>query len=188
MKIKYLLAAATVAALPSLASAVTIGQLDVVGSVNPSNSQYTATGEVDFVGFGTAEIASGIFASIITNAEALGNPSEPTIFDLFDIEFEAPGPQLIFSGGGFSFFATSFLNFDNVFPGRAFDADGFVTTASGNLPGRFSLSTQALSSGETQVSFSSTTTVIPLPASALLLISAMAGLGFLSYRRRSAVA
>ena len=188
MKTKQLLAATLVAALPTMASAVPIGQLDIVGRVNPSNSEFTTTGEIDFLGVGTAEVATGIFEAIITDTEALGNPIEPTVFDLFDLEFEDPSPQLLYSGGGFSFFATSFQNFDNDFPGRGFDAEGFMTTASGDLPGSFSLSTQATSSGQTQVSFSSTTTVIPVPASALLLISALGGLALLKNRRRMAAA
>lgn len=186
MNQRNILAAAIVAALPISANAVTLGQLDIVGNLNPSTSQYTPDGEIDFLGIGTATSATGIFSSVVTIEEALGGFFDPTVFDLFDIQFEAAPPQLIYSGGGFSFFATEFGNFDNDLPGRAFDASGFVTTPSGNLRGQFALSTQVTDLGQTLVSFSSTTTAIPVPASVLMLIAAMASLGWLSYRCRAA--
>jgi hypothetical protein len=182
-----ILAAAILAAAPISANAVTLGQLDIVGNLNPSTSQYTPTGQVDFLGEGTSTSATGIFSSVVTVDEALGNPFDPTTFDLFDVAFAGPNPQVIFSGAGFSFTATEFLNFDNVFPGRAFEARGFVAGPSGNLVGSFSLSTQATTPQQTLVSFSSTTIAIPLPASALMLIAALGTLGWLSYRSRATV-
>jgi hypothetical protein len=187
MKLTTIVAAAFVAALPLSANAVVLGQLDLVGNVNPSNSEYTETGQVDLYPTATATIATGVFDSVITNEEALGN-GDPTVFEVFDLAFDNPDPQLVFTGGGFSFTATSFLNFDNQFPGRAFDAQGFATGPFGSLPGVFSLSSQARGPGETRVSFSSTTTVVPVPASVLMLISALGGLGLLSYRRGAAFA
>jgi hypothetical protein len=188
MKLIKIAAVAIVVAFPISANAVVLGQLDLVGNVNPSNSVYSSTGQVDFVGDATATIASGVFDSVTTIEEAQGNPLEPTVFSMSDIDFGNTLPQQIFSGGGFSFTATGFSDFDNMFPGRAFDAQGFATGPFGNLPGVFSFSSQARGPGETLASFSSTTTVIPVPASILMLISAIGGFGFLSYRRRSAAA
>ena len=173
-----------VATLPFSANAATIGQLDVVGNLNPANSTHTPTGQVDFVGDGSATNATGVFSPVVTIEEALLGPIfSPTVFSLFDIEFEETTPQLIYSGGGFSYFATSFMDFDNELPGRAFDAMGFVTGPSGRLPGMFSLSSQVNDIGQALVSFSSTTTVVPVPATLLMLVSALSGLGLLSYQR-----
>jgi hypothetical protein len=188
MKLIQIAAVAIIAAFPLSAYAVVLGQLDLVGNVNPSGSEYTSTGQVDFIGDATATVASGVFDSVVTNAEAQGNPLEPTAFSMFDIDFGNALPQQIFSGGGFSFTATGFSDFDNQFPGRAFDAEGFATGPFGDLPGVFSFSSQARGPGETLASFSSTTTVIPVPASILMLISAIGGFAILSYRRRAAAA
>jgi hypothetical protein len=187
MKLITIVAAALVAALPLSANAVVLGQLDLVGSVNPSASEYTDTGQVDLFPTAVAEIATGVFEPVITIEESVGD-GDPTVFEVFDLAFGNPDPQLVFSGGGFSFTATSFLNFDNQFPGRAFDAQGFATGPFGSLPGVFSFSSQARGPGETRVSFSSTTTVVPVPASVLMLFSALAGLGLISCRREPAVA
>jgi hypothetical protein len=186
MRLNKILAAATIAAIPMSASAVPFSQLDVVGNLNPSTSQYAPDGEIDFIGIGTATSATGIFADITTIEEALGNPFDPTVFDLFDFGFDEAIPVLIYSGGGFSFFATVFSDFDNDAPGRAFSARGFITGPSGELPANFALSTQVTDVGETLVSFSSTaTTVIPVPASVLMLLAALAGLGLIAHRRRA---
>ena len=181
--IRALAAAAVVASVPLSANAVTLGQLDVVGNLNPSNSVYSPTGQIDFVGDASATVATGVFSPVVTIDEALLGPVfSPTVFSLFDIEFEEAAPQLIYSGGGFSFFASAFMDFDDELPGRGFSADGFATGPSGRLPGMVSLSSQVTDLGQTLVSFSSTTTVIPVPATLLMFLSALGGFGLLSYR------
>ena len=190
MKIAATIVAATLTTVPISAQAATVGQLDIIGSVNPSSSTYTPTGNVDFIGTGKAEFATGVFESVVTLDEALAGPGfAPTLFDLFDISFPTPGT--IYQGGGFMFTATSFSDFDNALPGRGFTALGTLSGAFGSIPGMFSLSSQATNLDQTRVSFSSTTSVVPLPASVFMLLSAiggLGGLGFLSRRREVSVA
>jgi hypothetical protein len=190
MNLNKLLAVALVAAAPVSANAVPISQLDVVGNLNPSTSEYSSTGQIDFIGVGTATSATGIFADVVTIEEALDNPPfDPTVFDLFDFEFDDDTPVLVFSGGGFSLFVTQFVSFDNELPGRAFSATGFVAGPSGDLQAQFSLSTQVNDLDETLVSFSSTATaIIPVPASVLMLLASLAGLGLIGYRRKAEAA
>lgn len=189
MKLKALIGAAAIAAaLPAAASAAVLGQLDISGVINNATTTFSPTGGVDFAQpmLGTAEIATGIFADIITVNEFLLGGGDPTTFDLFDINF-ADAPETIYAGGGFSFIASSFFGFDNetlTDDDRGFSARGTVFGPSGlRLPGTFAFSTQGI---QAQVSFSSTTTAVPLPASVLMLLGALGGLGVLSRRRQVA--
>lgn len=174
VKLKMLIGAAAIAALPLAAEAVMIsGQLDITGIVNVQNSSFVPGGFLDFEGDGTVVIAtddfSGLFGATAT---------------LFDLDFVAP--EDVYTVGGFTFEATSFFDFDSAIPGRAFSASGVIT---GNgfdaTPGLLRLSTQSTSPTQLIASFSSTTTAtpIPLPASVLMLMAALGGLGVVSRRR-----
>ena len=176
MKLRTLALAAAVAAVPLVGQAALIkGQLDITGNINLSGSTFSPTGNVDFnpeTGF--SNIATGDFSSINTIFE--GNA---TVFELTDIQFASPGT--IYSGGGFEFIATSFFGFDNAGEARGFMASGIIRALGfDDTPGKFSFSTQ---DDLANVSFSSTTTVIPLPASVLMLVGALGGLAFIGKRR-----
>lgn len=181
MKLRTLTLAAAMASFPLVSQAALIqGQLDISGRVNLSNSTFTKTGNVDFddtvseIGF--ADIATGDFSSVNTQYDP-----NPTQFDFTDIIFSNPGT--LYEGGGFEFIATEFFAFDNGAPSLGFMAKGIIRAAGfDDTPGNFSFSTQ---SGVAVASFSSTTTVVPLPASVLMLMGALGGLAFLG-RRRSA--
>lgn len=176
----FSLAAALALALPLSAQAAMInGQLDISGLLNRDNSTFTPTGQIDFVGTGIALQATDDFAGSITPFV--------TMFTLYDISFAAPG--LIYQGGGFSFTASAFRNFDNAFPGRSFVADGTLTAAGFDAtPGVFALSTQStgLPNERVTVSFSSDTNAspapVPVPAAGFLLLG---GLGMLAAARRA---
>lgn len=173
--LKTLIAAAAIALSPLAAQAAMIeGQLDIVGVVNVQTSTYEAGGNLDF-----DQDAPGNRVNFVTGdfADYVSVLDVPTLFDL---NFTAP--ETVYSVGGFVFQALSFFDFDNTFPGRGFAASGTIT---GNgfdaTPGLLTFSTQTTNSSILQASFSSTTTpvaaAIPLPASALMLLTAFGGLG-----------
>lgn len=159
---------------PVAASAITVsGQIDIGGSVNLLNSDFSIGGNVDLNDPGFVALApTGDFAGI----------AQFTNVALVDIDFGAPGT--IWTVGDFSFVATAFKNIvDDVTKG--FTAIGFIADSSGGFEdttGTLSFSTQA--GGGTSVSFSSTT-VVPLPAAGLLLISAFGGLVFMRRRQQT---
>lgn len=180
VKLRGLLGAVALLALPVTANAAMIdGQLDVSGLLDRDNSEFASTGQIDFTSTGGLLQATGDFASIVTPGV--------TPFTFTDIDFSAPG--VIYSGGGVTFTASSFRDFDNAFPGRSFVANGFLS-ASGfdDTPGVFALSTQSTGQAreEATVSFSSTTDTvaapapIPVPAAGLLLLG---GLGAFAVAR-----
>jgi hypothetical protein len=172
------LGGATMSVAP--AEAVQIrGQLDITGVVNVQTSDFAPGGALDFDqgnAFNQVVIATGDFSSI-----ALG--TSPTLFDL---DFTAP--ETVYTVDGFTFTATSFFDFDNAFPGRGFAANGILSGAGfDDTPGVLAFSTQATSSGQVLASFSSSTTAIPLPASVLMLLAALGGLGIVSRGRSATV-
>lgn len=187
LKLKTVIGAGAIAlggACVSVAPAQAVminGQLDITGIVNVQTSDFMPGGALDF-DQGSPEnlvvIATGDFSSIPLN-------TSPTLFDLTFV-----APEDVYSVGGFTFTANEYFDFDNAFPGRGFAANG---TISGNgfddTDGLFTLSTQSNTPDQVQASFSSSTTAmpIPLPASVLMLLAALGGLGVVS-RRRSAAA
>lgn len=186
VKLKNLLTGAVIAlggAMVSIApasAAMLTGQLDITGIVNVQNSSFQAGGSVDFDPQTSSNvlIATGDFT-----------PFSNTTFDLFDLSLT--GPELVYSGDGLSFTATNYLDFDNAFPGRSFEAVGVLTLAGyDDTPAMLTLSTQSNNPSQIMASFSSSTTPtptpIPLPASVLMLFAALGGLGVLS-RRRTAI-
>lgn len=190
MELKSLIGAAAVAftgamltVAPAQAAQIS-GQLDITGILNVDNSIFAPGGNLDFDQGNVANIvaqADGDFATFATVGD------HPTLFDL---AFTAP--EDVYTVDGFTFRATSYTDFDNDFPGRSFAANGVL---SGNgfedTAGTLLLSTQAKGT-EVKVSFSSTTeatSAVPLPASVLMLLSALGGLGGLGFlSRRNAVA
>ncbi len=179
MKLKSVIAAAAIATLPLAVQAAPLtGQLDLVGVVNLQGSQFMPSGSVDFIGSGLAIIATEDFAAFMGTA-----------FDLFDIDFEMP--DLVYSGGGLSFTATNYTGFDNASPGRGFSATGVLKLAGyDDTPGVFALSTQETNANQVRASFSSSTmpAPVPLPASVLMLLGALSGLGVISRQRKAAQA
>lgn len=185
MKIKTLFGALGVAAAmamaPMAAQAVPIsGQLDITGNLNSATTEFTPTGLVDFdPETAVSTVATGTFAPLVTTVFEGG---APTSFALTDIDFTA-APGLVYSGGGITFTATSFGGFDDIAdPVRGFFANGIISIAGfDDTEGVLTVSTQA-GKGTGQISFSSTT-VIPLPAGIVFLLTALGGLGFVARRR-----
>lgn len=171
------LGSATLTAAPAQAAMID-GQLDITGVVNVQTSDFMPGGALDFEGNGNVIIATGDFAGLLGSSASL-----------FDLAFSAP--ELVYSVGGFSFTAIGYFGFDNDLPGRGFAANGVLTAVGyDDTPGLLTLSTQSNNSDQLMASFSSSTTAtpVPLPASALLLLGALGGLGFVSRRRNAAVA
>lgn len=178
MTIKSIIAAVAMVALPIVAQAATLsGQLDVVGRVNLTNSSFTAGGQVDFdPQVGVVLFGEGDFSAFAGQT-----------FDLFDIDFSTS--QVIYSGGGLTFTAASYFDFDNTSSDLGFMASGILKLAGyDDTPGVFSFSTQKTNSDQLVASFSSSTTptsAIPLPASVFMLLASLGGLGVVSRSRRA---
>ena len=184
MTLKSFIAAAVVAIsgaltalAPAQATTISVGsQLDIVGVVDVQNSSFQPGGSLVFVGDGIVNVATGGFAGLVGSTA-----------DLFDLNF-APAEK-VYSVAGFTFTATSYSNFDNAFPGRSFIARGILSHLDfDNTPGIFALSTQNVSGRQVLASFSSSTMAIPLPASVLMLMGGLAGLGVVSRLRSVATA
>lgn len=165
-KIKTLaLATAVTIAMPIASYAATIsGQIDISGTVNLNTSDFSAGGNADLNNPGFVSYATGDFDTFVNVPDAV---------NLTDIDFTAPGA--IWNVGGFTFVAHAFSDFiDNAV--KSFTAGG---TISGNgfddTLGTLTFTSQTNDPAVT-VSFSSTTTPVPVPAAGLLLI---AGLGSL---------
>ena len=175
-KLKMLgLAAAFAVAAPVAALAATIsGQIDITGSVNLNTSDFSASGNADLNNPGVVIIATGDFAAFT---------SPGSLASLTDIDFTAPGA--IWAVGGFTFTASAFSDFQDTST-KAFTADGVI---SGNgfedTDGILTFTSQENGDAVT-VSFSSTTTPVPVPAAGLLLTTALGGLAFARRRRKNA--
>ncbi len=174
-KLKTLAAAVAVLLMPVMGQAATVsGQIDISGLVNLGSTSFTPTGGVDLTPTGIVLQATGDFASTVSPADRA---------TLTDIDFTTPGD--IWTVGGFTFTATSFPVIDNVGPTVGFEAVGIV---SGNgfddTTGMIAFTTQP-QVGSVRVSFSSTT-VVPVPAAGLMLITALGGVAALRRRKRAA--
>lgn len=165
--LKNLILAAAIAGMPVAASAVTISsdsQIDISGTVNLDNSDFSAGGNVDLNDPGFVIFSTGDFGGV-----PIGS-----LVSLTDVDFSAPGA--IWSVGGFTYTATSYSDITNgtevgfmsygVITGNGFDATAGMLNLSGNPLNGFST-----------VSFSSTTAPVPVPAGFLLMGTALAGLG-----------
>ncbi len=195
MKIKTLFGALGVATAmamaPMAAQAVPVsGQLDISGQIDVPTSDFSVTGGVDFnPQIAGATGATGSFAPVVTLAESLGGGGTVTGFDLFDIDFAAGTPFVIYATeAGFApsitFSATSYGGFDNDGSDgtRGFFANGIISIAGfDDTEGLLQVSTQEIK-GVANVSFSATT-VVPLPAGIVFLLTALGGLGFVARRR-----
>lgn len=175
MNFKTIVAAAMLFIAPMAANAATVyGQLDVSGTVNLGGSTFSPTGNVDFVGSGIALIATNDFASYVNAGDTA---------TVIDIDFSTPG--VIWSVGGFTFTATSFSGYSNTSP--------FAFTAVGQITGNGFSATDGILTFSAQgngsfvnVSFSSTTATVPVPAAGLLLLTAVGGLGVARRRKKAA--
>ncbi len=172
--LKNLFVAAVVASLPMAASAATVtGQIDIAGNVNLPTSVFSAAGGADLEPTGIVTNATGGFASFAT--------AFLTAATLTDIDFATDA--VVWEAGGFTFTSTSFYNFVDTAVLKGFSALGVIT---GNgfdaTDGMLAFSAQPLN-GLTQVSFSSTTTPVPVPAGILLLGTALAGFGLVGRKR-----
>ncbi|MFC4670156.1 VPLPA-CTERM sorting domain-containing protein [Seohaeicola nanhaiensis] len=175
MKISKILATTAVAALlPVMASAATIsGQMDISGTVNLGTSNFSAGGNVDLNDPGIVIQATGDFGLFAT--------AFSTLVSLTDISFGTPGD--IWSAGGFTFTATAFSNIVDA-AAKSFVASGYI---SGNgydqTIGSLSFTTQ--SSGDATVSFSSTTSPVPVPAAGFLLVGGLGAMAALRRRKKA---
>jgi len=157
---------------PVAAQAATVsGQIDISGTVNLATSDFSATGNVDLNDPGVVLQATKDFSSV---------PVFSTV-SLFDIDFTAPGA--IWSVGGFTFTATSFTNIVN----GLFQGFTAIGTISGNgfddTNGVLDFSTQG---SQAIVSFSTTTTAVPVPAAGLMRLTGLGGIVALRRRKKAA--
>ena len=170
-----LIIGAALAVSPMKADAATIsGQMDISGLVNLNNSTFSQTGNADLSDSGVVIQALGDFSSSVSAGDLVA---------LTDIDFTAPGQ--IWTVGGFAFTASSFYDFIDSTT-KAFAADGVLSGAGfDNTPGTLTFTAQT-NKQTVNVSFSSTTVPIPLPAGGLLLLTALGGVAALRRKRKAA--
>jgi hypothetical protein len=175
INLKTLLAAGfvVVSAMPAAVQAATItGSIGITGALAsaPDLTLPDDTGiDVDF-GNGFVVSSFGDFASIVPG----------TVVAMTDIDFSSPGQ--IWSVSGFTFLADLFTGFGSLPQGVGFTALGVI---SGNgfaaTPGVLEFT----SSGSTQtVTFSTATTVVPVPAALPLLLAGVGALAWTARRRK----
>ena len=179
--------AACLLALPAAVQAAPItGQLELIGSINPNSTFSASNFNVDFVGVGRAQVATGDFDSFIIDLDEMGMATQFTLNDLV-----GTGPAVIYSGGGFTFTATSFYNFvaapntprgfqaSGTLTGNGFDATDAVFAFSTQSTGRETMVRVAFSSGTNPVS------AVPLPATGLMLVTGALAMGALRRKKRA---
>lgn len=147
---------------PSFAVPIT-GQLDFVGAAtvdrNPDGTAYIS---IDFLGSPIAIISTGTFSSFVSTGDVV------TVTDPWNVT----APQLsMWSAGGFVFdLATVTVNDGTTVGGfGAISGNGFYSTS-----GFWSFTSQ----GNTDGTFSFSSTTVPAPGIVLLLGLGLAGIGF----------
>lgn len=168
----------TFSVMSSDAEAATInGQIDINGTVNLGGaSDFSAAGNADLNDPGIVLFSTGDFSGL-----------NLTPVTLTDISFAAPG--VIWDVGGFTFTASSFSNIvgGTVGPLFSFNALGTITGVGFDpTPGSLTFTSQQNQPNQVTVSFSSTTSAVPLPAGVLLMGTALAGFGVMRRRRKAA--
>lgn len=173
---KIILAGVFVVATPVVAMAATIsGTININGAVNLDNSDFSETGNADlsFQGVVGFPVPTGDFGDYVSLLD---------LVDLTDIDFTSPDE--IWDVGGFTFTATAFHSFVDLPNAKGFSAEGVI---SGNgfddTLGSLSFTAQG---NTVEVSFSTTTTAVPVPAGILLMGTALAGFGVMRRRKQAA--
>eukprot|EP00003_Mantamonas_plastica_P006917 TRINITY_DN15725_c0_g1_i1.p1 TRINITY_DN15725_c0_g1~~TRINITY_DN15725_c0_g1_i1.p1 ORF type:complete len:179 (+),score=41.91 TRINITY_DN15725_c0_g1_i1:32-568(+) len=174
-KLKTLgLAAIIAVAAPIAASAATLsGSLGIAGNIDGVESDIEAGGDVVFVN-GFVLNSSGDFSSL-----SLGQT-----VTLTDIDFDVVGTT-VWAVDGFEFSVSSYADFldDGTYLGftayGVISKDGFDDT-----DGMMVFTTQ--DEGKANVTFSATTTTVPVPAAGLMLITGLGGLAAVRRRRKAA--
>lgn len=159
---------------PSPAEAATVsGQVEIAGIIDVTASDFSETGSVSFTFPGFALFGTGDFAS-----------DAGTFVSLFGFDFDAAGEQTILTlASGISFVAQSFSDIqDDAI--KSFTATGFLS--GGAFEDTFaSLNFATSGSSNAVTSFVSSVAPVPVPASGILLVGALAGFGLMKRRRKA---
>lgn len=156
----------------SSAQAATIsGQVEIAGLVNLVTSDFSSDGSVSLLTPAFAILGTGDFAA-----------DSGSFVTTFGFDFDAIGDQTLLTlASGISFVAQSFSDIsDDAI--KSFVATGFLSGV--GFEDTFASLNFATSGSSNEItSFVTSVSPVPLPAAGVLLIGALAGLGFAGRRR-----